>query len=165
MMDLARTVKPDEATCFVLPNGPVNASGDIYFWYRKKEDVQTTRDAIVELIETLKSRNANAKIYLGGFSQGGGLATYMLYSGNVEVDGYLLFAPSIRADGMNYKSEQTPRVFVAHGERDASCPIERSEKMVEQLKGLKLNVDFYPYDDFHVVSRAAMGEARKFLGK
>lgn len=148
---------------WVLPAGPHSARTG-RAWVVGPGDAQArasakeSRAAIDDLIADVQGKGVDpAQLYLGGYSQGAQLALdHVLTPGSRSVRGLILISgglptwPGARtlADG---EVPDGVKVFLAHGEKDATVPIEQAARMRAQLFEAGVPVEFHTAPGGHAV--------------
>jgi len=147
-----------------------------YSWnLRAAEDVgifdTTSKMSIGYIAETvlkLSERLPAGDVYLLGFSQGAsfalqvGLRHYRNLRGILSFSGFL---PTDFFESANFDPDaaKSLRIFLAHGSRDKSIPLERSKAIFEQLDGYNFDVTFVEFDDVHTLPPDVVVKAYDWL--
>ena len=152
-------------TCFVFPEAPHKmARGRA--WWKERDDYKDSRRRIVELLQQVKKRNPQAKVLLGGFSQGAMLASNFLEKNAELVDGLILFSPSGRLrEKLTGEIKEKPLVFLSHGRKDKVLPFSGSVELNKKLTQFQYQVDWLPFDGGHSIPREVLVGVSGFLTK
>lgn len=74
------------------------------------------------LIEHLEELELRRPVILAGWSQGGGMAASMAWTGPLDVDGLLLFGPGLRDHQWDPRLHRHVPTYIVIGERDLALP-------------------------------------------
>jgi phospholipase/carboxylesterase len=161
----------------VAPRAPYVAEAGGYSWRPNQtselglsrfEELQASAEALMHLIDAYR---ASAGIETDafdvmGFSQGAAMSSLLafLYPDRVGKLGILAgFVPS----GLDALAEQRPLegkpVFVAHGTRDETVPIERARASIRILEKAGARVTYCEDDVGHKLSIACLHALKKFF--
>ena len=161
----------------VAPRAPYVAEAGGYSWRPNQtselglsrfEELQASAEALMHLIDAYR---ASAGIETDafdvmGFSQGAAMSSLLafLYADRVGKLGILAgFVPS----GLDALAEQRPLegkpVFVAHGTRDETVPIERARASIRILEKAGARVTYCEDDVGHKLSIACLHALKKFF--
>lgn len=149
---------------YVAPQAPycLDIGGEIGFsWEKRTQDeaeYRTSRamseEYVLNVIEEMKTQYSIDKVYLMGFSQGGGY-TYCIGLKNPEV-----FAGIMPLGGWldeEWISEETLKagsevpVFIGHGKDDRSVDYKAAKRANKTLTKLGYEVTFFSFDGGHAV--------------
>ncbi|MBI5645418.1 MAG: dienelactone hydrolase family protein [Ignavibacteriae bacterium] len=161
-------------TQWTLPSAPFsheNAPG-IRRWFDKEtenlEQMESSRSHISQIIESrLKDGVAAENIFLVGFSQGAVMAlhTALRYpqrlGGVVALSGYLALPLNLQKEA--HPANRRIPVFIAHGTRDETLPVEHSRIATSVLREMGYSVDFFESDTGHRISSETVKKIRAFL--
>ncbi len=157
----------------VSPRGPFGGNGG-WRWYRKgptqESDIAVSRKIIDLVVESaIKRFDADpARVFVGGFSQGG-VMTYEValhgpgrFRGAVVLSG-LLFPSALAGDP---PGARTPPFFVAHGSEDKVIAYPTAIDARDTLEKRGVAVTFAPYAGMaHATSESEMAAVSAWLEK
>lgn len=132
------------------------------------EGLPRARRLLRELLE-VACRQASlppGRVVLGGFSQGGMLATDVALrqeeapAGLCVLSGTLICEPEWRRLAPNRSALP---VFQSHGRQDPLLPFANAEALRDLLQGAGLDVELFPFDGQHTISLEALERAGDFL--
>jgi phospholipase/carboxylesterase len=165
-VDLGRIVSPNRKTCFVSPNGPIQIRGEHRAWYGRNTKFSDSKTKIPPILRWVKKQNPDAKIVLGGFSQGAILTTNLIQEVSQLVDAFVVLSPSGWLE-QNLASDKVQRrpIFYSHGILDKGLPFEKSKRLCDRFIELGYPVQWYEYNDGHVMPDELKFEIKSFLGQ
>ena len=161
----------------VAPRAPYVSERGGYSWRPNQtselglpgfEELRASAEALIQLIDAYRSSaGIEADSFdVMGFSQGAAMSSLLafLYPDRVRKLGILAgFVPS----GLDALAEQRPLagklVFVAHGTRDESVPIERARASMRILEKAGAEVTYCEDDVGHKLSITCLHALRKFF--
>jgi phospholipase/carboxylesterase len=128
------------------------------------------RDSMLDLVRAVASEAGlpASKIVLGGFSQGGMIATDVaLHLPEAPAALVILSGTLMNEDGWR---ELAPRrrslpVFQSHGRDDAILPFVAAEWLRDLLQGAGLDVEFVPFAGAHAIPRVVLDRLAAFLAQ
>ena len=165
----------------VAPRAPYAAKPGGYSWRPHQtsdmgrpsfEELRSSAEALIRLIDAYQAkagREAEAKpVDVMGFSQGAAMSSVLafLYPNRIRKLGILAgFVPS----GMEELAAQRPlegkAVFVAHGTKDETVPIDRARASVEILERAGAQVTYCEDEVGHKLSITCLHALRKFFAE
>jgi phospholipase/carboxylesterase len=156
MIDLMRPLA-DERRFRILAPTSRGATWDVI----ENGELGPDRDALLAALDRTCAEVSVNRVAVGGFSDG---ASYALTIGLAEghrFDAVLAFSPGFEAAP---EKAGRPRIFVAHGRKDAILPIDRcSRRIVPRLVRAGYDVLYEEFDGAHVVPKAMTRAALSFL--
>ena len=180
----------DHSVRFIFPNAPiksitVNNGMKMRAWYDIKCFNSLTCDAsneenhdgisesqfiINNLIKREMEQGVNAnRILLAGFSQGGAMALHtglrfeQQLGGLICLSGYLPWGDFLLQQ--KNSSNQSTKIFMAHGLFDPMVPFHLGKKSHDTLKSLKYDVSWHTYPIQHTIIDKEIIDLGKFLKK
>ena len=163
----------------IAPRGPHTAEPAGYSWRTQpssdfgRPSFEQLKDSAEALIHLVDEYQASAKIEapvfdVMGFSQGAAMSSVLtfLHPGRVRKLGILAgFVPS----GMDELTAKRPldgkSVFVAHGTKDETVPIDQARASIEVLEQAGARVTYCEDEVGHKVSLTCLHALRKFLAE
>ena len=163
----------------VAPRAPYPAEPGGYSWRPQQasdlsrpglEDLRDSAEALIRLIDAYQtSIGINAQTFdVIGFSQGTAMSSLLafLHPGRIRKLGILAgFVPS----GLEALAAQRPLqgkpVFVAHGTKDETVPIDRARASIEVLEQAGAQVTYCEDDVGHKVSLTCLQALKKFFAE
>lgn len=128
-----------------------------YFWGDNAADSSTSRARVRARLSELLGAHGPApkRVVLAGFSQGAGLA------GDIAAEDARIGALASFSPCWFWLRKQLPlrtglRVLLAHGNRDAVCPVNESRSLANVLQGAQVPVQYLEFDGEHTVPDAAI---------
>jgi phospholipase/carboxylesterase len=108
----------------------------------------------------------DARVILGGFSQGGMIAADVAFRSDQKLEALILLSPTF-VDEQRW-IEGMPRrkglpVFISHGRRDDVLPFAASERLAQAMRDAGLKVTWIPFDGIHETPASVVTELNKFL--
>ncbi len=170
---------PQGRLAVVLPRGPERVEGTPgYSWY----DITSGADPVPgyervlgdldDLLDDACEEHGfdRADAFVGGFSQGAGLALALGLgptdrtrpAGVLAMSPFLLDASLL---GLSPDLADAPPVLVQHGTQDPMVPAARSRDLVEALRGAGVPTVYAEYPMAHQVALESMADARDWLGR
>lgn len=159
---------------WVLPSGPFVAdqSDERRQWFDTKAfsayDLLLSRKSLLRLLQYHRDRGIPAsKFFLVGFSQGAAMALDvalrfpLLLGGVIAMSGFII-EPDALARERTSANEHVP-IFIGHGTRDESIPIEEARADAERLRSMGYSVAFHEYDTGHHIPLAEVRDVAAFI--
>ena len=162
----------------VAPRAPYTAEIGGYSW-RPHETSETSRshseelrdsaEALMRIIDTYQASaglNAVQPIDVLGFSQGAAMSNLLafLYPDRINKLGILAgFVPSGMAELAAQRPLEGKSVFVAHGTKDESVPVDQARASIKILEQAGAQVMYCEDEVGHKVSLTCLHALRKFL--
>ena len=162
----------------VAPRAPYTAEIGGYSW-RPHETSETSRshseelrdsaEALMRIIDTYQASaglNAVQPIDVLGFSQGAAISSLLafLYPDRINKLGILAgFVPSGMAELAAQRPLEGKSVFVAHGTKDESVPVDQARASIKILEQAGAQVMYCEDEVGHKVSLTCLHALRKFL--
>ena len=116
---------------------------------------------IDRLLDEVAARHRIEALAVAGFSDGASYALSLAIANGDVLDAAIAFSPGFTAPLVTHGR---PRLFIAHGRRDAVLPIERcSRRLVPQLEADGYAVTYEEFDDGHVIPPALVARAGAWL--
>ncbi|MGI9519455.1 MAG: alpha/beta hydrolase [Pirellulaceae bacterium] len=164
LVPMSRFISPSPETCFAFPAAPIAlGNGGRAWWNRGGPDMESALEKIVALLDFVHTRNSNARIVLGGFSQGAILTSNLLGEHPQRLAAAVLLAPSGRVQRERDASVPKPHIFLAHGRSDDRLPFDGSLQLREQLLGEGFSIEWVPFDGGHTIPPMVVEELAAFL--
>lgn len=164
LVPMSRFIAPSAETCFVFPAAPIAlGNGGRAWWNRGGPDMEAALEKVVALLEFVHARNSQARIVLGGFSQGAILTSNLLGENPQRLTAAVLLAPSGRVQRERDPSVPKPHIFLAHGRSDDRLPFDGSLQLREQLLDEGYSVEWVPFDDGHTIPPKVVEDLAAFL--
>lgn len=128
--------------------------------------LEASRLELEEFMTFVRRSNPNARIVIGGFSQGGMLACDLLLENPDVADGLVLLSSS-RVNFQRWKEsastlKDTP-VLVAHGRHDEDISFDAGLQLGEWLRAVGADVTWLPFDGGHEMPLPVWRAFRRFL--
>ncbi len=123
-------------------------------------------DSVGRLAEKL-SLSYRGRFFLGGFSQGGTVASEAVLAAGVRPHGLVLLSSTMVAQARwRGLIGQVPkmRVFISHGQQDAILPFAGSEALAKFWQDAGHDVTFVPFRGGHEIPMAVLERLNEFLG-
>jgi phospholipase/carboxylesterase len=164
--DLVSLAAPlaEPGTAFVFPEAPISLPAGGRAWFtRDRSDFEQGYQRALAFIQVIVRDYPEAKLVIGGFSQGAMLTSNLLADAPPQLAGALIFSP---ADLLSHApSESSPRVplLISHGSRDQVLPFAGGEAMRDRFLALGYPVTWAPFVGPHTISREALSGARQIL--
>lgn len=168
----ARGLPSDSLVLF--PRGPILAAQGGYGWTRSGSEGQTfledlaqpARDLLAEVDQQMKDHAAaEMPISLVGFSQGAAMAyaiTLLFPRRIARLAALAGFLPILPAGKPLPRLEALP-VYIAHGRKDETIPVERAHDAARLLASLGADVNFCENEAGHKLPAACFAELTRFL--
>jgi phospholipase/carboxylesterase len=123
-----------------------------HHWGDSNEAQATTRARVRERLDALLGPGGPlpAHVVIAGFSQGAGLAIDLAVE-DPRFGKMASFSPCKSALRGDLPKREGLRVLLAHGSRDAVCPVEESRSLARVLEAAHKNAQYMEFDDGHVV--------------
>lgn len=155
----------------VLPHAPQGLSWWLVDSQNLHADAQAAAKKLADFIDEFLERYElqPRRIIALGFSQGGALLSILLQRDPWRFDAAALLASFVieLADGRQARDGRQPTtrppLFMAHGLRDETVPIERARSGAEYLRALGHTVTMVEDDVGHKVGTAGMRELKAWL--
>lgn len=159
---------------FLLPQAPLADSLGGWSWWQ----FDAPRDQIVELADRqvehfeqwlgriLRERCLTPRRIVGiGFSQGAALLSRVSITRSGLLQGVGLLAGFVvrSSDDQELIGSALPRVFMAHGRRDETIPVEVAERGAAYLADLGFTVELHLDDTGHKIGSTGMRELRRWV--
>ncbi|GAB5514368.1 alpha/beta hydrolase [Rhodopirellula baltica] len=152
-----------EQQCQVYPEAPISVPDGGFAWATEDAHWESSTKQIIALIEELHDSNQDAKIAVGGFSQGATLASLLAKDPELPVDDLFLYSPA----WLEFKSELPdkvrPDVLLAHGRFDQVLPFFDAKEMLGALLRHDANVNWIPFNDGHTIPKQVVDATRDKL--
>jgi phospholipase/carboxylesterase len=132
------------------------------------QDIETTVEYIVELVQDLDNRYSIDEVYLMGFSQG---AVFSYITGIYRhkfFKGLICFSGAIETGWFPegyLEAANNLRVFMAHGKDDQSIPYEAGTQARHILTSYGYEVTFWDFAGGHVVPEEALKQVVEWMKK
>lgn len=128
--------------------------------------LESSRLELEEFMTAVQRGNPNARIVIGGFSQGGMLACDLLLEKPSVADGLVLLSSS-RIDYNRWQklasSLKHKPVLVAHGRQDGDISFDAGFQLSEWLRAAGADVTWLPFDGGHEMPLPVWRAFRRFL--
>ena len=161
----------------VAPRAPHTAEPSGYSWRTLPtsdfgrpsfEQLQDSAEALIQFVDAYQaSAKLEAPVFdLMGFSQGAAMSSILafLYPSRIGKLGILAgFVPSGMDDFVAKRPLEGKPVFVAHGTKDETVPIDRARASIEILEQAGAQVTYCEDEVGHKVSLTCLHALRKFL--
>ena len=164
MVGLEEMIDAGPEAAFVYPVGPFPVGSEGRAWWEKSgTGFDSSRVQVIELLKEIAKKSPEAKIFVGGFSQGGTLASNLVSAPEAcHLHGVLLFSPSTKLDHPP-DAIDLPEVFLSHGKNDQVLPFDGSVHLQEIFKSFNCSVTFRPFDEGHTLTVDVMVAAGDFI--
>lgn len=162
----------------VAPRAPYTAEIGGYSWRphetsetsrSRSEELRDSAEALMRIIDTYQASaglDAVQPIDLMGFSQGAALSSILafLYPDRIGKLGILAgFVPAGMAELAAQRPFEGKSVFVAHGTKDESVPVDEARASIKILEQAGAQVTYCEDEVGHKVSLTCLHALRKFL--
>ena len=166
LLPLGMALTVNDSTCFVLPEAPLQIPEGGRAWFKKPDDYLPAREKLLKLLEFVKRQNSQARITLGGFSQGAMLASNFLEKDSHLFAALVLLSPSgeLREE-LTGQASHKPTVFLSHGRTDPVLPFKGSESLQKKLVDFEYEVDWIPFDGGHSIPPTVLTELLQFMAR
>jgi phospholipase/carboxylesterase len=124
------------------------------------------REAVSELLHELARESPGAPMVLGGFSQGGMLASDLVLRTDFALAALVLFSSArICADAWRplYEKRAGLPVFMSHGRSDPDLSFAAATRYKDDLTRAGLRVEWVPFDGGHEIPLVAWRGFKRFL--
>lgn len=173
-------------TAYVLPQAPLTASQGGHTWWlidevaRQQQLAQGPRDlaeseppgladarrSVEQLLAELRACSPQARLVLGGFSQGGMLACDVALHTTAPLDALFLLSTSMLS--RNRWAPLLPRlsgrpVLIAHGQDDDNLAFAAGERLRDVLTAAGAQVRWVVFDGGHQIPLTVWRHLRRFL--
>jgi phospholipase/carboxylesterase len=152
-----------EQQCQVFPEAPIALPTGGYAWATEEEHWKTATSQIVALVKELHDSNQNAKIAVGGFSQGATLASLLATDPELPVDDLFLYSPAWLEFETELPEKIRPDVLLAHGRLDQVLPFLDSQLLRNALDRRHANVNWIAFNDGHTIPMQVIEATRDKL--
>ena len=165
MLGLARRLQAGSNAAFLLPAGPhVLPSGGRCWARRDGEGLDESRSAVLEALAQVDRECGGCSIIVGGFSQGGMLASTLLAAPAAPIAAAVLFSPSSAPEPVLDLEVATPApTFIIHGRQDDVVAYQEAVNLRVRLEAAGVKVTFVPMDAGHAIPNVALAAASRFL--
>ena len=172
----------DTPTRFIFPDAPmraitINGGAVMRGWYdiyddispdapQDEEGMMASAHIVNELVEQELARGvAPARVLLGGFSQGGAVALYAGLTSRRAIGGVIALSTYLPLHSRFAQSppQNTPPVFMAHGEYDPTIPLAYARLSHQRLKALGVAVEWRIYAIPHALCAEEVAAIREWL--
>jgi phospholipase/carboxylesterase len=190
LVSLYRQISVPEGTRFAFPHAPLELDPQQFgagraWWmidWSKLESALTTGEArdlkadvpeglagARELVSGLLDELAgDAKLVLGGFSQGAMLACDLALRSDRPLAGLVLMSTTIIAEqewSPLFASRAGLRVLMSHGRTDPLLPFAIAEELRDRLVEAGFGVDWLPFGGAHGISDGVVDALGRFIGE
>ena len=173
-------------TAYALPQAPMAVAHGGHTWWTVNEaarlkqiehgprdladarpaELPAARAAVELLLTELRQRAPHARLVLGGFSQGGMLASDVALHTAHQLDGLFLLSASLINQAewapLFGRLGQLP-VLIAHGRSDPNLAFAAGERLRDALLQGGADVNWLPFDGGHQIPLTVWRQLRKFL--
>ncbi|MCL2063850.1 MAG: alpha/beta hydrolase-fold protein [Candidatus Cloacimonetes bacterium] len=127
--------------------------------YNENHSSWLTMNYILKLNQTIREKYSVSQVFLGGFSQGG-INSFSIGLTNQEAfDGLICFGGALMLPEGSIDRNGRIRVLIIHGENDTVIPFDSGIEAYQRLQFKGYDVEMYPYDGAHVMTRAIVQKA------
>ena len=140
-----------------------------YSWFDTDEkNLETITNSVTLIKSTLdlimqKHEIPYSEMVIGGFSQGGMVATHIGLTQKINFKGVISMSSRLLQDDMQI-TNQAP-VFISHGTNDQVISVEEGRKSREILEKLKCNVSYKEYGMAHEIRQETINDLKEWLRK
>ncbi|WP_230264736.1 alpha/beta hydrolase [Stieleria sp. JC731] len=150
---------------FVYPNGPVEMSPGSLAWATTEAEFVDSKDRVLKLIRELAEKYPQARISLGGFSQGATLSAMALTEQNHLLEHLFLYSPALAITQTQIAQDSKTQVLLSHGRDDSVLPFADSQKLNQWLRSRSIQVNWIPFEDGHTIPEAVLEATRQQLDR
>jgi thioredoxin 1 len=164
---------PDGTFAFVLPRGPLAVPGTPGFaWYEfggddVRGDFEAAREELDDLLDTACEEEGfpRDEAFVGGFSQGAGLALSIALGVSFKTRPAAVLAMSPALPGSIEHTTGRLPVLVQHGTNDPLVPVQRSRDLARQLQAADVPTVYLEYPMEHQVALESMQDAHAWISQ
>lgn len=169
----------DRRLVVVSARAPFTFGPDSYYWYDleaslagrpSKDSIEFSLNLLAELLDevTTKYEVDPLRIYVGGFSMGGAMASAAILTMPERVAGGLILSGYLPIhSSLDFKPDEAAGhpVFQAHGTLDPVLPIDFGRMTRDYLAQTPVNLTYHEYPIGHEVSAEELADAKRWMGK
>ncbi|MEM7782279.1 MAG: esterase [Planctomycetota bacterium] len=161
LVPLADGLQGDKRT-FVFPAGPIPLDSGGVAWATSEDEVRSSEQALIGLVQHIQKMRPEAEIAVGGFSQGATMSSLLTDKG-LPIKHLLLFSPGLLVESFSAASGKGPKVMIAHGTDDDVLAYSDAEKLKELLISAGYVVNWKPFEGGHSILIETLNEAKAQL--
>lgn len=177
-----RFVFPQGPERTVPPDGPVDGRA----WWRidlashiprgksipdlsndRPPELKTAASLVVDVL-TDRSSVPRGPLVLGGFSQGGIVASEVAFRSRVRLSALILLSPTLVDEPSweyHFRERRRMPVFIAHGRADTVFPFEVSDRYRQKLEAAGIPVTWCPFEGGHEIPAAVVVALNEFIDR
>lgn len=132
----------------------------------RPEGLDAARGRVVGLLDALRARHPDARLVLGGFSQGAMLATDTALREEVALDGLVVLSGSLLCEPEwrpLFSKLARVKVFQSHGADDDILPYALAARLHEGLREAGVDARFVPFEGGHGIAPEVLTSLAEFL--
>ena len=128
--------------------------------------LESARDKVVAMLDTVEATLKPSKLIVGGFSQGAMLACDVALRSARKIDGLVLLSTTLLSEGewrRAMPARKGMRVFMSHGGDDPLLPMSVAERLRDLLGSAGLHVTWMPFRGVHEIPPMVLEKLGEFL--
>jgi phospholipase/carboxylesterase len=165
----------------ISARAPLTLGPSSFAWYQvdfstgkpvfNKEQELTSRKIILDFIDQLKEHHSfdEHQVYLCGFSQGGIMSYSVALTHPEKIKGIAILSGRLLEEikPLVIKSSVLAqlKIFISHGTKDGTLPVEYAREAVGYLKNLNLHPAYKEYDAGHGINNENLSDVIDWLSK
>ena len=151
-----------EGRAFVFPAAPVELDSGGLAWATTQSEIETSSQALQDLLAFVHETHPNSKISVGGFSQGASMSS-LLVDSKTPLQHVILFSPGLMLKDVQKTSGTGPAVYISHGRQDKVLPFSDAQKLKDMLSNAGCEVKLSAFDGGHAIPANVLSEAKAQL--
>lgn len=162
LLGLAEQIGGD-SRAFVFPQAPFSQDSGGFAWATNEQEFKASRSRVIAMLDYIAVTYPDAKISVGGFSQGANIASTLISESQFQFEHLILYSPGFAIDEYLPKTARGPTVFLSHGREDDLLPFAGAERLRKTLTDLGLKVNWQPFSGGHTITTELLEQTRKQL--
>jgi phospholipase/carboxylesterase len=151
---------------YVLPEAPFALGGGGRAWFRRdRSNFDEGLARARSVIEHVRDEVDQARLVIGGFSQGAMITANLLAASDERTLGALIFSPANLLPHEPTPEVVRPPVFLSHGTRDLILPFSEGVGLRTRLGDLGYEVEWVEFMGRHQIPPLVVARATSFLSR